>query len=90
MVQPRLNEGPGEHIRLGDVVLQDFKAGLEVAGFPPGVLIERFVDTTDNWVRFYWNWPISIYGRNKVIYIKAAGLDVTPPPDHFIELITPA
>ncbi|KAJ6587612.1 hypothetical protein DFH09DRAFT_1141459 [Mycena vulgaris] len=84
MVQPRADEDSS--IRIGEVVLNDFRSGLKALGFPSTVHIEHFIDVTDHWIPINWNTGIPIYGRNKVIYIRQVGVNVTPP-DHFIDLL---
>ncbi|KAJ6618957.1 hypothetical protein B0H10DRAFT_1947168 [Mycena sp. CBHHK59/15] len=57
------------------------------AGTPVGSQIQRFLDVTDYWSSIdVWTNPIPVFGRNKVIYIKTVGIDITPP-DHFFELL---
>ncbi|KAJ6591902.1 hypothetical protein B0H10DRAFT_2090667 [Mycena sp. CBHHK59/15] len=58
---------------------------LEARGLPHGSQILRFLDATSHWVPACWDDEIPIFGRNRVIYIRTVGLDVTPP-DHFVEL----
>ncbi|KAJ7082800.1 hypothetical protein C8R44DRAFT_753674 [Mycena epipterygia] len=82
-IQPRLQGLSG--VCRGEIVLQDFQRGLEAVGLPVDIAIERFMDATDHWVITDWARAIPIYARNRVIYIKALGHEVTPP-DHFIDL----
>ncbi|KAJ7113876.1 hypothetical protein C8R44DRAFT_881445 [Mycena epipterygia] len=82
-IQPRLQGLSG--VCHGEIVLQDFQRGLEAVGLPVDIAIERFMDATDHWVITDWARAIPIYAHNRVIYIKALGLEVTPP-NHFIKL----
>ncbi|KAJ7652291.1 hypothetical protein B0H17DRAFT_1147411 [Mycena rosella] len=86
MVHPRAAYSSEAAVCIGEVVLNDFRAALQLRGLPAGAEIERFLDTTDHWLRFPWSTGIPVYGRNKVIYIRLAGVDVIPP-DHFAELL---
>lgn len=84
-VYPRLD--PTGSIRIGQVFLQDFQQSLHAMGLPVGSEIQRFLDVSSYWSSLdAWTNPIPIFGRNKVIYIKTVGVDITPP-DHFIELL---
>ncbi|KAJ6563163.1 hypothetical protein B0H10DRAFT_2239629 [Mycena sp. CBHHK59/15] len=85
MVYPRLDQ-PGT-LCIGEVILQDFREGLHALGLPVGSQIQRFLDVMDYWSSIdVWTNPIPVFGRNKVIYIKTVGIDITPP-DHFFELL---
>ncbi|KAJ7480507.1 hypothetical protein B0H11DRAFT_2193769 [Mycena galericulata] len=86
MVQPRADQPPT--CRIGEVVLEDFKVRIGELGFPTTSEIERFIDATDHWIPTTWDKGVPIYGRNKVIYIRAVGVDITPP-DHVVELLVP-
>ncbi|KAJ7448858.1 hypothetical protein B0H11DRAFT_2247497 [Mycena galericulata] len=77
---------PPGSINIGDVILEDFRLGLEAVGLPVGTEIQRFLDAANHWTSTTWDAPIPIFGRNKVIYIRTLGVHVTPP-DHFYELL---
>ncbi|KAJ6552370.1 hypothetical protein B0H10DRAFT_2202074 [Mycena sp. CBHHK59/15] len=87
MVYPRAkeDENPFTACIIANLVLQDFLDSLEARGLPHGSQIQRFLDATSHWVPACWDDEIPIFGRNRVIYIRTVGLDVTPP-DHFVEL----
>ncbi|KAJ7251701.1 hypothetical protein C8J57DRAFT_1238525 [Mycena rebaudengoi] len=80
-------------IRLGDVVMADFKAYLESKGLPAGAQIERFLDLnstfldiTHCWVPCTWSEKIAIFGRDKILYFRTCGTNVTLPA-HFVDLL---
>lgn len=84
MVHPRENKS--DPFVVGVVVLEDFREGLEAKGLPVGSEIQRFVDGLDRWINTTWTASIPIYGRNKVIYARTRGANVTLP-DHVLELM---
>ncbi|KAJ7198231.1 hypothetical protein C8J57DRAFT_1262467 [Mycena rebaudengoi] len=80
-------------IRLGDVVMADFKAYLESKGLPAGAQIEQFLDLnstfldiTHCWVPCTWSEKIAIFGRDKILYFRTCGTNVTLPA-HFVDLL---
>ncbi|KAJ7731874.1 hypothetical protein B0H16DRAFT_1733061 [Mycena metata] len=81
-----------QHIRLGKLHLMDCKSALQRLGVPAGAHLERFVDTSSpllrSWVPITWEETISIYGRDKVVYLKTQDRYVALP-DHSFELLDP-
>ncbi|KAJ7742537.1 hypothetical protein B0H16DRAFT_1728075 [Mycena metata] len=81
-----------QHIRLGKLHLMDCKSALRRLGVPAGAHLERFVDTSSpllrSWVPITWEETISIYGRDKVVYLKTQDRYVALP-DHSFELLDP-
>ncbi|KAJ7653878.1 hypothetical protein DFH06DRAFT_1329973 [Mycena polygramma] len=83
LVHPQAN---ANSTHIGELMLADYRDALAGLGLAWSTKIERFLDVTDHWIPMEWEYRMPIYGRNKVIYIRAEGVDVTPP-DHFLDLL---
>ncbi|KAJ7923274.1 hypothetical protein B0H13DRAFT_2316658 [Mycena leptocephala] len=84
LLHPRADES--KSFRIGELVLADYREMLWEMGLPSGVRLERYLDSVDSWLSILWTHGIPIFGKNKVVFLRTVGLDVTPP-DHFINLL---
>ncbi|KAJ6470131.1 hypothetical protein C8R47DRAFT_1222764 [Mycena vitilis] len=83
LVHPRAN---ANSVHVGELMLTDYRDALAGLGLASTTKIERFLDVSDHWIPMEWEYRMPIYGRNRVIYIRAEGVHVTPP-DHFLDLL---
>jgi hypothetical protein len=84
LLHPRADESPS--FRVGELILADYGDELEAMGVSSGVQLERYLDSVDSWSSIPWTRGIPVFGRNKVVFLRTVGLDITPP-DHFIDLL---
>jgi hypothetical protein len=84
LLHPRADESPS--FRVGELILADYGDELEAMGVTSGVQLERYLDSVDSWSSIPWTQGIPVFGKNKVVFLRTVGLDITPP-DHFINLL---
>jgi len=85
-VHPRVNDAEPAAFRLGQVVLEDYRAAFVAAGFSVQSHIQRYLEPNGVWITVPWSTDaVGVFGLNKVIYLRNPGVNVTPP-DHVLEL----
>ncbi|KAJ7901473.1 hypothetical protein B0H13DRAFT_1882985 [Mycena leptocephala] len=84
---PRIPQDDEAHrFRVGEVVLEEYRAVLEAAGFAVQSHIQRYLAPSNIWVTVPWStYTVSVYGPNTIVYLRNPGMDVTVP-DHVLEL----
>ncbi|KAJ7939327.1 hypothetical protein B0H13DRAFT_2300589 [Mycena leptocephala] len=84
LLHPRADESPS--FRIGELILAYYGDELEAMGVSSGVQLERHLDSVDSWSPIPWTQGIPVFGKNKAVFLRTVGLDITPP-DHFIDLL---